>query len=212
MVPVTEDIEVECPQCNQTFTEEIVTSSSSSNGNQQSVSSGSRNSSGPASPVLGASQPQIPVAPQADPFEELMGSILGFGRLFGQRSNQSQVPAQQNGVRRRRIVIDPQGNQTIIEEVTSNNGLLVQRTMTSASSSQQQQQPRQQASSPARNIFILNDPLFSSSMFGNLNLNFRSFAPDENILQHIMRLSEQQMGRTGTPPASESSIKNLPEI
>ena len=49
-------------------------------------------------------------------------------------------------------------------------------------------------------------------MFGNLNLNFRSFASDENILQHIMRLSEQQMGRTGTPPASESSIKNLPEI
>ena len=49
-------------------------------------------------------------------------------------------------------------------------------------------------------------------MFGNLNLNFRSFASDENILQHIMRLSEQQMGRTGTPPAAESSIKNLPEI
>ena len=54
--------------------------------------------------------------------------------------------------------------------------------------------------------------MFSSSMFGNLNLNFRSFASDENILQHIMRLSELQMGRTGTPPATESSIKNLPEI
>lgn len=59
---------------------------------------------------------------------------------------------------------------------------------------------------------MLNDPLFTSSLFGNLNLNFRSFASDENILQHIMRLSEQQRGRTGTPPASESAIKNLEEV
>jgi hypothetical protein len=55
------------------------------------------------------------------------------------------------------------------------------------------------------------DP-FSSSLFGNLNLNFRSFASDETILSHIMRLSEQERGRTGTPPASEDSIKNLEEV
>jgi E3 ubiquitin-protein ligase RNF115/126 len=49
-------------------------------------------------------------------------------------------------------------------------------------------------------------------MFGKLNFNFRSFANDETILQHIMRLSEQERGRTGTPPASQDSIKNLPEV
>ncbi|TNV78280.1 hypothetical protein FGO68_gene5678 [Halteria grandinella] len=51
-----------------------------------------------------------------------------------------------------------------------------------------------------------------SSLFGNANLNFRSFASDENILQHILRLSEQQRGRSGTPPASKDAVKNLPEV
>ena len=56
MVPVNEEIEVECPQCNQTFTEEIAASKSSRNENQSSSSSASSGSSnsGPTSPVLGA--------------------------------------------------------------------------------------------------------------------------------------------------------------
>ncbi len=60
MVPVNEDIEVECPQCNLTFTEELATSARSANqASSSSVSSGSNRNSGPASPVLGATQPQV---------------------------------------------------------------------------------------------------------------------------------------------------------
>jgi E3 ubiquitin-protein ligase RNF115/126 len=50
------------------------------------------------------------------------------------------------------------------------------------------------------------------ALFGNLDLNFRSFLGDDALLQHIMRLSELQRGRTGTPPASEEAINNLEEV
>jgi len=77
------------------------------------------------------------------------------------------------------------------------------------------EQPRQ---SSEGNVFIMNAPGativmqpfdLGASLFGNLNLNFRSFLGDDNLLQHIMRLSEQERGRSGTPPANEEAIKNL---
>lgn len=55
MVPVNEEIEVECPQCNQTFTEEILSTTSR---NENSAASSARNS-GPASPVLGATHSPV---------------------------------------------------------------------------------------------------------------------------------------------------------
>ena len=51
-----------------------------------------------------------------------------------------------------------------------------------------------------------------SGFFGNLNLNFRSFFDNDRILQHIMRLSELERGRSGTPPASKKVIDDLPDI
>lgn len=79
MVPVNEEQEVECPQCNQTFTEEILPTSARSN-NSSSSQQTSQARSGPASPVLGASQPPQPqvrenaVAQQeSDSFNELLG-------------------------------------------------------------------------------------------------------------------------------------------
>ena len=42
-------------------------------------------------------------------------------------------------------------------------------------------------------------------------MNFRSVFGD-NLIEQIIRLSEQDRGRTGTPPASKEAIKNLPEI
>lgn len=42
-------------------------------------------------------------------------------------------------------------------------------------------------------------------------MNFRSSVND-NLLEQIMRLSMQERGRTGTPPASEQAIRNLPEV
>ena len=54
MVPVVELVEVECPQCNQTFTEEISTARQSEN---NISSNNTQRSSGPASPVMGASLP-----------------------------------------------------------------------------------------------------------------------------------------------------------
>lgn len=44
-----------------------------------------------------------------------------------------------------------------------------------------------------------------------LEMNFRS-ALSDNLLEQIMRLSMQDRGRTGNPPASEEAIKNLPEV
>ncbi len=48
--------------------------------------------------------------------------------------------------------------------------------------------------------------------FGNLDLNFRSVLSDEQLLQHIMRLSELQRGRMGAPPASKDAIEKLEEV
>jgi hypothetical protein len=56
-------------------------------------------------------------------------------------------------------------------------------------------------------MLFMMDPI--GSLFNNVNMNFRSFANDETILQHILRLSEQQRGRQGTPPASKDAIENL---
>lgn len=58
MVPVNEEIEVECPQCNQTFTEEILQTNSSRSANSQNSNQGNRNS-GPASPILGSTQAPV---------------------------------------------------------------------------------------------------------------------------------------------------------
>ena len=44
-----------------------------------------------------------------------------------------------------------------------------------------------------------------------LDMHFRSSLND-NLLEQILRLSMQERGRTGTPPASQEAIKNLPEI
>ncbi len=50
-----------------------------------------------------------------------------------------------------------------------------------------------------------------NDMFGNINLNFRSFLNDE-ILSEIIRRSEMERGRMGTPPASKNEIDKLPEV
>eukprot|EP00349_Pseudokeronopsis_sp_Brazil_P009558 CAMPEP_0202968752 /NCGR_PEP_ID=MMETSP1396-20130829/14182_1 /ASSEMBLY_ACC=CAM_ASM_000872 /TAXON_ID= /ORGANISM="Pseudokeronopsis sp., Strain Brazil" /LENGTH=117 /DNA_ID=CAMNT_0049695427 /DNA_START=690 /DNA_END=1043 /DNA_ORIENTATION=+ len=42
-------------------------------------------------------------------------------------------------------------------------------------------------------------------------MNFRSNLGDD-LLAQIIRLSEQERGRSGTPPASAEEIKNLPEV
>jgi E3 ubiquitin-protein ligase RNF115/126 len=55
-------------------------------------------------------------------------------------------------------------------------------------------------------------PQSQGSFFGNLDLNFRSLFSNDSIMQHILRLSELDRGRSGTPPASEECIKNLPEV
>ena len=48
--------------------------------------------------------------------------------------------------------------------------------------------------------------------FGNMDLNFRSLFNNESILQHIMRLSELDRGRSGTPPASKDVVDKLSEF
>ena len=50
-------------------------------------------------------------------------------------------------------------------------------------------------------------------MFGlsPFDLNFRS-SMNDNILEQIMRISMQDRGRSGNPPASQEVIKNLPEV
>jgi hypothetical protein len=45
-----------------------------------------------------------------------------------------------------------------------------------------------------------------------MDLNFRSLFDNHSIMQHILRLSELDRGRSGTPPASKSAIDTLPEI
>jgi hypothetical protein len=42
-------------------------------------------------------------------------------------------------------------------------------------------------------------------------MNFRSGFGDD-LLSQILRISELERGRTGTPPAAAEEIKNLPEI
>lgn len=42
-------------------------------------------------------------------------------------------------------------------------------------------------------------------------MNFRSNLSD-NLLEQILRASMQDRGRSGTPPASEQAINNLPEV
>ena len=44
-----------------------------------------------------------------------------------------------------------------------------------------------------------------------LDMNFRSSVSD-NLLESILRMSMQDRGRSGTPPASEEAINYLPEI
>lgn len=46
---------------------------------------------------------------------------------------------------------------------------------------------------------------------GNMFLNFRSGLNDD-LLSYIIRLSEQERGRVGTPPASKQVVENLPEV
>jgi len=45
----------------------------------------------------------------------------------------------------------------------------------------------------------------------NFMMNFRSGFGDD-LLTQILRISELERGRTGTPPASAEEIKDLPEI
>lgn len=59
-------------------------------------------------------------------------------------------------------------------------------------------------------MLFMMDPI--GSLFNNVNMNFRSFVNDETILQHILRLSEQQRGRQGTPPASKDAIEKLQQV
>ena len=49
-------------------------------------------------------------------------------------------------------------------------------------------------------------------LFGNMDLNFRSLFNNDSIMQHILRLSELDRGRSGTPPASKDVVDKLPEI
>ena len=133
-----------------------------------------------------------------------------MGRFFSEMGGP--VPAQptnNNIVRSRRVVTDESGNQVTIEEVSS-NGSLIQRTETTTTR-------RQQRHPPMSSIFVMNSPVMTTFIFspinsGNLDLNFRSLFNDESILEHIMRLSEQQRGRTGTPPASQQAIDGLEQI
>jgi hypothetical protein len=53
----------------------------------------------------------------------------------------------------------------------------------------------------------VSDGLFSE----NYGMNFRSGFGDD-ILNYILRMSEQERGRTGNPPASKETVKKLPEI
>jgi hypothetical protein len=48
-------------------------------------------------------------------------------------------------------------------------------------------------------------------LFMNYDSNFRSGLNDD-LLQQILRLSEQQTGRVGNPPASQRVIDKLPEV
>lgn len=45
----------------------------------------------------------------------------------------------------------------------------------------------------------------------NFLMNFRSGFGDD-LLHYVIRLSEQERGREGTPPASKRAIDSLPEI
>ena len=49
-------------------------------------------------------------------------------------------------------------------------------------------------------------------LFGNMDLNFRSLFSNESIMQHILRLSETERGRSGTPPASKEVVDKLSEF
>ena len=53
----------------------------------------------------------------------------------------------------------------------------------------------------------LGDGLFRN----NFMMNFRSGFGDD-LLSHIIRLSEQDRGRVGTPPASKDAIEKLQEV
>jgi hypothetical protein len=112
--------------------------------------------------------------------------------------------------------MDPNCNQTIIEENTS-NGVILQRTTTHI-----MQNPVREAPQRPESVFIIPGGqggafLFSPmdhgmGLFGNLDLNFRSFFDNDSIMQHILRLSEMDRGRSGTPPASKEVVEKLPEI
>jgi hypothetical protein len=66
-------------------------------------------------------------------------------------------------------------------------------------------------------INLISNPVISpfdifGSPFGlNFGMNFRSQMGDD-IISQIMRLSEQERGRMGTPPASKEVVENLPEV
>jgi E3 ubiquitin-protein ligase RNF115/126 len=55
------------------------------------------------------------------------------------------------------------------------------------------------------------DSMEDSPFRDNFMMNFRSGFGD-NLLSQILRISEMDRGRTGTPPAAPEEIKNLPEI
>lgn len=64
-------------------------------------------------------------------------------------------------------------------------------------------------------VYIMNSlPLIGLNPFGGLSLfdlNFRSTMSDDQ-LEQILRRSMQDRGRSGNPPASQESIKNLQEV
>lgn len=138
----------------------------------------------------------------------MFSSLLGMGRLFSERTTQP-TNISNNTVRSRRVVNDVSGGQVTIEEVYS-NGSLIQRSATTT-----HRRPPQMRVAEIE-IFVMNSPAMNTFIFpsnhNNLDLNFRSLFNNESILEHIMRLSEQQRGRTGTPPASQQSIDSLEQI
>ena len=152
MAPVNELVDVHCPRCHECFVEEISSSASVSLSGSQAANNASNGSqSQVAEPANVASENpsrQEQEIREGTENEDLLASLLGLGRLFSERSDsgpsttssatesQTRHRSQSNGeslqghpVRRRRIINDPNGDQTIIEEITS-NGVIFQRMTT----------------------------------------------------------------------------------
>eukprot|EP00347_Sterkiella_histriomuscorum_P013642 403363936 len=200
MSPVIEMSEVECPDCQQTFCEEISNHQQVNlvRASAQGIQAQQRQPLTPASP---AQQQQTSVnqavSRSQNGNEDLINNMMRG--IFSQPQTlirQVNVPQTRRVVRS--IITDSQGNQAIIEEIYD-----------------APQQPRQQSM-----IIIDESPIIGQGNLGRVPLlfglnpfemNFRSSVND-NVLEQILRMSMQDRGRSGTPPASEHAIKNLHEV